>query len=88
MAYKSFIVGKPKQELNLHPDSHEQREIEPSMLLPCLLAPASFLSYTVQDSLPGNDATHNGLGLPTSINNQDGSLQTCPQANLVRMMPH
>lgn len=82
MAYKSFIVGKSKQELNLHLDSHEQREIELSMLLACLLQLA-FSLMLVRTPCLGN-----GLGLPTSINNQDGSLKTCPQANLIRMMPH
>lgn len=38
-------------------------------------------SYTVLGLCLGNGATHEGLGLPMPINNQDNSLQTRPQAN-------
>lgn len=45
----------------------------------------SQLSYTVQD--PGNGAAHSCLGSPTSINNQDKSPQTQPQASVIWEVP-
>lgn len=38
-----------------------------------------FLNRDTQDHLPRDGVTHSGLGLPTSINNQDSP----PQANLI-----
>lgn len=46
----------------------------------------SKLSYTVLTTSPGNSVTdlHSGLGIPTSINNQEHSPQVYPQACLIR----
>ena len=43
----------------------------------------SILSYTIQNHLPRHSNTHNGLGLPTSVTNQENAPQPCLQANLV-----
>ena len=48
----------------------------------------SWISYTVQDHLPRNCATHSGLNPSVSVNNQDSPPQTCPQANLTWLAPH
>lgn len=37
-------------------------------------------SYTTDDYLPMGGATHSGLGSPTSVINQEDTLQTCLQA--------
>lgn len=52
-----------------------------AQILAGLLSSSFLLSHTVQDSLPRDNATHNGLGigLSTSINNHDSP----PQANLI-----
>lgn len=54
----------------------------------CLLACSSLLSYILQDHLPRGGPTHSGLGLSTSIINQENVPQSCPQAGLIEAIPH
>lgn len=46
----------------------------------CLLALSQLSTLLFGTHCLGNSATHNGLGLRTSINNQDNSSQTCPRS--------
>ena len=70
-----------------HPtNSQEQREVNPcrpTCLIACPLSARFLLSNTVQGPLLGNGAAHKGLYLPTSINNQNNPLYTCPQTILI-----
>lgn len=46
-----------------------------------------WLSSIVEDHLLREGATHNGLGTPTSINNQDNLPKICYQASLTKAIP-
>ena len=50
--------------------------------------PASFLFILSGTACLGNGATHSGVGLPTSFNNQDCPPQTYPWDNLNYLIPH
>lgn len=46
------------------------------------------LSYISRNYLPSDGSSHSEMGLPTSISNQEISLQTWPKANLKRVLLH
>lgn len=45
------------------------------------------LSYIAQNHLPRDDATHSGLGLSISMENQENGLLVMPTVNLLEVMP-
>lgn len=46
-----------------------------------------YLSHTAQAYLPKDGTTHNSLGPPASISNQENASQTCSQASLTEATP-
>lgn len=61
----------------------EAESLENSIYWHVLHGFLSLVSYMIQNHLPRGGNTHNGLGLPMSIINQENNLQTCPQAKLM-----
>ena len=51
-----------------------------------ILHPQSHTQFKTQNQ--GMGVAHSGLGLPISGNSQDSLLETCPQANMMHIIPH
>lgn len=78
-----LLLGSQGSDLGIY--SQEKKEMNASMLL-C----GSLLSSVSQlrTPCPGNGAAHNGVGGPTSVNNQSTAPQTCLQTSLIEEIPH
>lgn len=71
---RSQFIMEKSQSRNLR---QETGRSEPTV------SPSSSLLGSSQDLLPKGGANHSALGAPTSIDNRDNPLQTCPPASLV-----
>jgi hypothetical protein len=77
----SFWGSQDRTQVASHVISTVKSKTKTNMFI---LFPVHFLmSQTVQGPSLGNGAAHHGLGLPTSISNQDNSSQPRPQANWI-----
>lgn len=78
-SYRLNSIIKGSQGMNSRQKFEAETMVE--MLLPGLLG---FPSSKVQAYLIRVDAIYSGLGLPTSVINQDNSPHTSPQGNLTK----